>query len=94
MHPLIEFQYTTVNEFVKQVLEGNVLSSIEDSYPELHNLYTKVNEWIDASYANDFNLHEDEKLQQLTKFIFDQILYLRLTGKLTGILSLHKFGKS
>ena len=31
MHPLIEFQYTTVNEFVKQVLEGNVLSSIEDA---------------------------------------------------------------
>ncbi len=94
MHPLIEFQYTTVNEFVKQVLEGNVLSSIEDSYSELHNLYTKINEWIDASYVNDFNFHEDEKLQQLTKSIFDQIVYLRLTGKLTGILSLHKFGKS
>ncbi len=94
MHPLIEFQYATVNEFVRQVLEGNVLSSIEDNYGELTNLHKKVNEWIDKSYENDFNFHNDEHLQQITKQIFDQIVYLRLTGKLTGILSLHKFGKS
>lgn len=94
MHPLIEFQYGTVNEFVRQVLEGNVLSTIEESYGELNNLYKKINEWINKSYENDFNFHDDENLKQLTKDIFDQIVYLRLTGKLSGILSLHKFGKS
>ncbi len=94
MHPLIEFQYGTVNEFVRQVLEGNVLSTIEDNYAELNNLYKKVNEWINKSYENDFNFNDDESLKQITKDIFDQIVYLRLTGKLTGILSLHKFGKS
>ena len=94
MHPLIEFQYGTVNEFVRQVLEGNVLSTIEDNYGELNNLYKKINEWINKSYENDFDFNDDENLKQLTKDIFDQIIYLRLTGKLTGILSLHKFGKS
>jgi hypothetical protein len=92
MHPLIEFQYWTVNEFVKQVLEGNVMSTIEDTNTD--GLDTKVKEWIDKSYENDFDFKEDEGLQKLTKEIFDQILYLRLTGKLTGILSLLKFGKS
>jgi hypothetical protein len=94
MHPLIEFQYGTVNEFVRQILEGNVLSTIEDNYGELNNLYKKVNEWINKSYENDFDFNNDENLKQITKDIFDQIIYLRLTGKLTGILSLHKFGKS
>jgi hypothetical protein len=94
MHPLIEYQYGTVHEFIKQVLEGNVLSTIEDNYSELNNLHKKVNQWIDKSYENDFNFHNNENLQQLTKEIFDQVIYLRLTGKLTGILSLHKFGKS
>lgn len=94
MHQLIEFQYSTVNEFVRQVLEGNVLSTIEDNYGELNNLYKKINEWINKSYENDFNFNDDENLKQITKDIFDQIIYLRLTGKLTGILSLHKFGKS
>ena len=92
MHSLIEFQYWTVNEFVKQVLEGNVISSIEDENTD--NLDKKVSEWIANSYEEDFNFHESERLQKLTKEIFDQIVYLRLTGKLTGILSLHKFGKS
>ncbi len=94
MHPLIEFQYGTVHEFIKQVLEGNVLSTIEDNYGELNNLHKKIKDWIDYSYENDFNFHNNENLQRLTKEIFDQIVYLRLTGKLTGILSLHKFGKS
>jgi hypothetical protein len=94
MHQLIEFQYSTVNEFVRQVLEGNVLSTIEDNYGELNNLYKKINEWINKSYENDFDFNSDENLKQITKDIFDQIIYLRLTGKLTGILSLHKFGKS
>ena len=92
MLPLIEFQYWTVNEFVKQVLEGNVMSTIEDTNTD--DLDIKVKEWIDKSYENDFDLNGDERLQKLTKDIFDRILYLRLTGKLTGILSLQKFGKS
>lgn len=92
MHSLIEFQYWTVNEFVKQVLEGNVISSIEDENTD--NLDKKVSDWIANSYEEDFNFHESERLQKLTKEIFDRIVYLRLTGKLTGILSLHKFGKS
>lgn len=92
MHSLIEFQYEAVNEFVKQVLEGNVISSIEDEHTD--NLDKKVSEWIANSYEKDFNFHESERLQKLTKEIFEQIVYLRLTGKLTGILSLHKFGKS
>jgi hypothetical protein len=92
MHPLIEFQYWTVNEFVKQVLEGNVISTIEDTNTD--GLDVKVKEWIDKSYESDFDYKEDEGLQKLTKEIFDRILYLRLTGKLTGILSLQKFGKS
>ena len=92
MHSLIEFQYWTVNEFVKQLLEGNVISSIEDENTD--NFDKKVSEWIANSYEEDFNFYESERLQKLTKEIFDQIVYWRLTGKLTGILSLHKFGKS
>jgi hypothetical protein len=92
MHSLIEFQYWTVNEFVKQVLEGNVISSIEGE--KTGDFVKKVNEWIDNNYNEDFNFHESERLQKLTKEIFDEIVYLRLTGNLTGILSLHKFGKS
>jgi hypothetical protein len=92
MHSLIEFQYLTVNEFVKQVLEGNVLSTIEDKNTD--ELEKKINEWIEKSYETDFNHHENDILQRLTKEIFEQIVYFRLTGKLTGIISLHKFGKS
>ncbi|MBA3978127.1 MAG: hypothetical protein H0X50_08070 [Nitrosopumilus sp.] len=92
MHSLIEFQYGTVNEFVKQVLEGNVISSIEDDSTD--GLDKKVSEWIDNNYEEDFNFHESERLQKITKEIFDRIVYLRLTGKLTGIIPLHKFGKS
>ena len=92
MHSLIDFQYWTVNEFVKQVLEGNVISSIEDENTD--NFDKKVSEWIANSYGEDFNVYESERLQKLTKEIFDQVVYLRLTGKLTGILSLNKFGKS
>jgi hypothetical protein len=81
-----------VNEFDKQVLEGNVISTIEDTNTD--GLDVKVKEWIDKSYESDFDYSEDKELQKLTIEIFDQILYLRLTGKLTGILSLQKFGKS
>ena len=76
MHPLIEFQYWTVNEFVKQVLEGNVISTIEDTNTD--DLDIKVKEWIDKIYEGDFDFGEDERLQKLTKDIFDRILYLRL----------------
>lgn len=92
MHPLIEFQYWAVNEFVKQLLEGNVMSTIEDTNTD--GLDIKVKEWIEKSYENDFDFNGDEGLQKLTKEIFDRIVYLRLTGKLAGILSLQKFGKS
>jgi len=92
MHPLIEFQYWTVTEFVRQLIEGNVISTIGDK--EVDGLDKKILQWIERSYEKDFNVHEDEKLQNLTKEIFDQVVLLRLTGLLSGILSIHKFGKS
>ena len=92
MHPLIEFQYWTVTEFIRQLIEGNVISTIGDK--DVADLDKKVRQWIERSYEKDFNVHEDEKLQDLTKEIFDQVVLLRLTGLLSGILSIHKFGKS
>ncbi len=92
MHPLIEFQYWTVTEFIRQLIEGNVISTIGDK--DVADLDKKVLQWIERSYEKDFNVHEDEKLQGLTKEIYDQVVLLRLTGLLSGILSIHKFGKS
>jgi len=92
MHPLIEFQYWTVTEFVRQLIEGNVISTIGDK--EVDGLDKKILQWIERSYEKDFNVHEDGILQELTKEIFDQVVLLRLTGLLSGILSIHKFGKS
>jgi hypothetical protein len=92
MHPLIEFQYWTVTEFVRQLIEGNVISTIGDK--EVNDLDKKILQWIERSYEKDFNVHEDGILQELTKEIFDQVVLLRLTGLLSGILSIHKFGKS
>jgi hypothetical protein len=92
MHPLIEFQYWTVTEFIRQLIEGNVISTIGDK--DVADLDKKVLQWIERSYEKDFNVHEDEMLQGLTKEIFDQVVLLRLTGLLSGILSIHKFGKS
>ena len=92
MHPLIEFQYWTVTEFIRQLIEGNVISTIGDK--DVADLDKKVLQWIERSYEKDFNVHEDEMLQGLTKEIFDQVVFLRLTGLLSGILSIHKFGKS
>ena len=92
MHPLIEFQYWTVTEFIRQLIEGNVISTIGDK--DVVDLDKKVLQWIERSYEKDFNVHEDEKLQGLTEEIFDQVVFLRLTGLLSGILSIHKFGKS
>ena len=74
------------------MIEGNVISTIGDK--EVDDLDKKVLQWIERSYEKDFNVHEDEKLQDLTKEIFDQVVLLRLTGLLSGILSIHKFGKS
>jgi hypothetical protein len=68
------------------------MSTIEDTNTD--GLDIKVKEWIEKSYENDFDFNGDEDLQKLTKEIFDRIVYLRLTGKLAGILSLQKFGKS
>ena len=92
MHPLIEFQYWTVTEFIRQLIEGNVISTIGDK--EVDELDKKIRQWIERSYEKDFDVHDDVMLQGLTKEIFDQIVFLRLTGVLSGILSIHKFGKS
>jgi hypothetical protein len=99
MHPLIEFQYWTVTEFVRQLIEGNVISTIGDKNVDdldknVDDLDKKVLQWIERSYEKDFDVHDDGKLQDLTKEIFEQIVFLRLTGLLSGILSIHKFGKS
>ena len=94
MYSLIEFQYRTVNEFIKQVLEGYLMTSIEENYSELNNLHKKTKEWISMSFELDFDYKNNEKLQQITKDLFEQVIYLRLTGKITGILSLVGFGKT
>ena len=57
-----------MNEFDKQVLEGNVISTIEDTNTD--GLDVKVKEWIDKSYESDFDYNEDEGLQKFTKEIF------------------------
>lgn len=94
MYSLIDFQYNTVNEFIKQVLGGYILMSIEENYSELNSLHINVKEWITMSFELNFNYKNNEKLKQITKDLFDQIIYLRLTGKLTGILSSVEFGKA
>jgi len=93
MYSPIDFQYNTVNEFIKQVLGGYILMSIEENYSELNNLYINIKEWITMSFELNFNYKNNEKLKQITKDLFDQIIYLRLTGKLTGILSSVEFIK-
>jgi hypothetical protein len=93
MYSQIDFQYNTVNEFIKQVLGGYILMSIEENYSELNSLYINIKEWITMSFELNFNYKNNEKLKQITKDLFDQIIYLRLTGKLTGILSSVEFSK-
>jgi len=93
MNSQIDFQYNTVNEFIKQVLGGYILMSIEENYSELNNLYINIKEWITMSFELNFNYKNNEKLKQITKDLFDQIIYLRLTGKLTGILTSVEFSK-
>jgi hypothetical protein len=94
MNSQIDFQYNIVNEFIKQVLGGYLITSIEENYSELNNIHNKVKEWISMSFELDFNYKNNERLQQITKDLFDQIIFLRLTGKITGILSLVEFGKT
>jgi hypothetical protein len=94
MYSQIDFQYNIVNEFIKQVLGGYLITSIEENYSELNNIHKKVKEWISMSFELDFNYKNNERLQQITKDLFDQIIFLRLTGKITGILSLVEFGKT
>lgn len=94
MQSIADFQYSIVHEFVKQVLEGFILSSIEETHHEFQNFYKKINEWISINYNNGFEYQNNEKIQQITKEIFNQILYFRLTGKLSGIISINKFGKN
>jgi hypothetical protein len=94
MYSQIDFQYNIVNEFIKQVLGGYLITSIEENYSELNNIHKKVKEWISMSFELDFNYKNNERLQQITKDLFDQIIFLRLTGKITGILSLAEFGKT
>jgi len=93
MYSPIDFQYNTVNEFIKQVLGGYILMSIEENYSELNSLCINIKEWITMSFELNFNYKNNEKLKQITKDLFDQIIYLRLTGKLTGILSSVEFIK-
>ncbi len=94
MYSLIDFQYNTVNEFIRQVLGGYLLTSIEENYSELNNIQKKIKEWITMSFELDFNYKNNEKLQEITREIFDQIIFLRMTGKLTGIISLLEFCKT
>ena len=93
MYSPIDFQYNTVNEFIKQVLGVYILMSIEENYSELNSLCINIKEWITMSFELNFNYKNNEKLKQITKDLFDQIIYLRLTGKLTGILSSVEFSK-
>jgi hypothetical protein len=94
MNSITDFQYLTVNEFVKQVIEGYILSSIEETHGEFQNFYKNIREWLIMSYDNDFEYDNNKKIQQTTEEIFNQILYFRLTGKLTGTISLKGYGKS
>lgn len=70
-------KYLTVTEFVRQLIEGNVISTIGDK--DVDDLDKKVIQWIEQSYEKDFDVHEDGKLQDLIEEILDQIVFLRLT---------------
>ncbi|MGN6822554.1 MAG: hypothetical protein ACTHJ7_07265 [Candidatus Nitrosocosmicus sp.] len=94
MNSITDFQFLTVNEFVKQVIEGYILSSIEETHSEFQNFYKNIREWLIMSYDNDFEYNNNEKIRQTTEEIFNQILYFRLTGKITGTISLKGYGKS
>ena len=89
MDSLIVLQYQTVTDFVNQLINGNIISSVGDK--SMDDLDKKILKWLERNYEKNFNVREDDELQKLTKEIFDQIVYLRLTGLLSGILSIPKF---
>lgn len=89
MDSLIVLQYQTVTDFVNQLINGNIISSVGDK--NMDDLDKKVLKWLERNYEKNFNVREDDELQKLTKEIFDQIVYLRLTGLLSGMLSIPKF---
>jgi len=62
MYSPIDFQYNTVNEFIKQVLGGYILMSIEENYSELNSLYINIKEWITMSFELNFKLCNYSKL--------------------------------
>jgi hypothetical protein len=88
MDSLIVLQYQTVTDFVNQLIDGNITSSVEDK--NMDDLDKKILKWLERNYDKNFNIREDGDLQKLTKGIFDQIVYLRLTGSLSGILTILK----
>lgn len=92
MDSLIELQYQTVTDFINQLIDGNIICTVGDK--NIDDLNTKILKWLERNYEKDFNIHDDAELQKITKEIFDQIVFLRLTGLLSGILSIPKFGKS
>ena len=89
MDSLIVLQYQTVTDFVNQLINGNIISSVGDK--NMDDLDKKILKWLERNYEKNFNVREDDELQKLTKEIFDQIVYLRLSGLLSGILSIPKF---
>ena len=66
---------------LNKCLEDTYIRSIEENYSELNSLHINIKEWITMSFELDFNYKNNEKLKQITKDLFDQIIYLRLTGK-------------
>ena len=89
MDSLIVLQYQTVTDFVNQLINGNIISSVGDK--NMDDIDKKILKWLERNYEKNFSIREDDELQKLTKEIFDQIVYLRLTGLLSGILSIPKF---
>ena len=89
MDSLIVLQYQTVTDFVNQLINGNIISSVGDK--NMDDLDKKILKWLERNYEKNFSIREDDELQKLTKEIFDQIVYLRLSGLLSGILSIPKF---
>jgi hypothetical protein len=89
MDSLIVLQYQTVTDFVNQLIDGNIISSVEDK--NMDDFDKKILKWLERNYEKNFSIREDDELQKLTKEIFNQIVYLRLTGSLSGILTIPKF---
>ena len=59
-----------------------MISTIGDK--EVDNLDEKVTSMDKRSYEKDFNVHEDIQLQDLTKEIFDRVVFLDLQDYYQG----------